>query len=145
MIALLQRVRRASVEIEGEVVARIDVGVLAFVCAEKGDSSNHAGRLLERILGYRIFPDEAGRMNRSLRDFGGGLLLVPQFTLAADTSSGTRPSLGGAMEPAAASALFTELVDWARTRYPVVEAGRFGADMRITQVCDGPMTVLLEV
>jgi D-tyrosyl-tRNA(Tyr) deacylase len=143
MIALLQRVTSAHVAIDGEIVGRIDSGVLAFVCAEKGDSSAQGERLLERVLGYRMFSDEAGKMNRSLRDVMGGLLLVPQFTLAADTSSGTRPSLGTALEPGAASELFAELVEQARRVHANVECGRFGANMQVGLVNDGPVTFWL--
>ena len=143
MIALLQRVRRAQVDIEGAVVGHIGAGVLAFVCAEKGDSTAQAERLLDRILGYRIFSDDAGRMNRSLRDVAGGLLLVPQFTLAADTASGTRPSLGTALDPKPASELFDLLVRRARTLHATVECGRFGADMQVELVNDGPVTFWL--
>lgn len=143
MIALLQRVRRAQVEIGGVSVGRIGPGVLAFVCAEKGDSTAQAERMLDRILGYRIFSDDAGRMNRSLRDVAGGLLLVPQFTLAADTASGTRPSLGTALEPKPASELFDLLVNRARALHSAVECGRFGADMQVELVNDGPVTFWL--
>lgn len=145
MIALLQRVSTARVEIEGEVVGRIDSGVLAFVCAEKGDTEAQVDRLLERILGYRMFSDGAGKMNKSLRDLAGGLLLIPQFTLAADTSSGTRPSLGTALAPDAASALFLRLVEQARVRHGNVACGRFGANMQVGLVNDGPVTFWLEV
>ena len=145
MIALLQRVSTAQVEIEGEVVGQIDSGVLAFVCAEKGDTEAQVDRLLERILGYRMFSDGAGKMNKSLRDLAGGLLLVPQFTLAADTSSGTRPSLGTALAPDAALMLFVRLVKEARARHGSVACGRFGANMQVGLVNDGPVTFWLEV
>ena len=145
MIALLQRVSTAQVEIEGEVVGRIDSGLLAFVCAEKGDTEAQVDRLIERILGYRMFSDGAGKMNKSLRDLAGGLLLIPQFTLAADTSSGTRPSLGTALAPDAASMLFVRLVEGARARHGSVACGRFGANMQVGLVNDGPVTFWLEV
>ena len=144
MIALLQRAASACVDVDGERLAEIGSGVLAFVCAQPGDDESVADRLLSRVLTYRMFPDEVGRMNRSLRDAGGGLLLVPQFTLAADTRSGTRPGFSGALPPAEARVLFEYLCDQARAAHPVVGTGRFGAHMRIGLVNDGPVTFWLE-
>lgn len=145
MIALLQRAATASVDIAGERVAEIGGGILALVCAQPGDSESVADRLLERILTYRMFPDDAGRMNRSVRDSGGGLLLVPQFTLAADTRSGTRPGFSRALAPDEASVLFDYLCTSARAAHPQVGAGRFGAHMRVSLVNDGPVTFWLEL
>lgn len=144
MIALLQRAATASVDIAGERVAEIGDGILALVCAQPGDNDSVADRLLERILTYRMFPDDAGRMNRSVRESGGGLLLVPQFTLAADTRSGTRPGFSKAMPPDEARVLFEYLCGRARAVHPRVGAGRFGADMRVSLVNDGPVTFWLE-
>ncbi len=145
MIALLQRVRQAQVEVDGALVGRIDKGLLVFIGVQRGDSELQAARLLERVLGYRVFADSAGRMNLSVRDIGGGLLLVPQFTLAADTRSGMRPSFTPAAPPAQAQALFERLVVLARDRHPVVATGQFGADMQVTLTNDGPVTFWLEV
>lgn len=145
MIGLIQRVSSARVDIGGELAGEIGRGALVFVCAQQGDTEAGVERLLERVLGYRIFPDDRGRMNRSLRDIGGGLLLVPQFTLAADTSSGTRPSLGTAMAPEPAARLFDLLVERARALHAPVTCGRFGADMQVSLVNDGPVTFWLEV
>jgi D-tyrosyl-tRNA(Tyr) deacylase len=145
MIALLQRAATASVDVDGEHLSEIGSGVLPFVCAQPGDNESVAERLLERILTYRMFPDEIGRMNRSVRESGGGLLLVPQFTLAADTRSGTRPGFSRALPPAEASALFDYLCARARAAHPQVGTGRFGAHMRVSLVNDGPVTFWLEV
>ena len=145
MIGLLQRVSAAKVEVEGETVGAIGPGLLAFVCAEHGDSERSTERMLERLLGYRLFADVAGKMNLSVKDIGGGLLLVPQFTLAADTSTGMRPSFSSAASPDAASALFERLLTLARSRHARVEAGRFGAHMRVSLVNDGPVTFWLRV
>jgi len=144
MIGLLQRVSSASVEIEGETVGRIDRGLMVLVGVERGDDEAKADRLLERLLGYRVFPDEQDRMNRSLRDIEGGLLLVPQFTLAADTRKGTRPGFSTAADPASGEALFDYVCNKARAEYPRVETGRFGADMRISLTNDGPVTFWLQ-
>ena len=143
MICLLQRVSRASVEIEGEAIGTIGQGILALVCAEPGDNERSAARLLERLLGYRVFADAAGKMNRSVQDIGGGLLLVPQFTLAADTRTGMRASFSSAAAPEEASALFDRLLALARTRHSPVEAGRFGAHMTVSLINDGPVTFWL--
>ena len=144
MIALIQRVGEASVTVDGQIVGRIGRGVLALIGVQRGDDGTSAARLLERVLGYRIFEDEAGRMNRSLTDIGGGLLLVPQFTLAADTRKGTRPGFSGAEQPERARALFDELVAMARARHAEVATGSFGAHMRVALVNEGPVTFWLE-
>lgn len=145
MIALLQRVTEASVGIEGETVAAIGPGLLVFVAVERGDGEAQAARLAERVLGYRIFPDAEGRMNRSLRDTAGALLAVPQFTLAADTASGTRPSLSRAAEPVEGARLFERFVICARASGTHVACGRFGAHMQVRLVNDGPVTFWLSV
>ncbi len=143
MIALLQRVTEASVSVEGESVGAIDSGLLALIGVEPADGDRELKRLLERILGYRIFPDEEGRMNRSLQQAGGGLLLVPQFTLAADTGKGMRPGFSTAAQPEQGERLFQRLVDHARAHHPVVEQGQFGANMQVSLTNDGPATFLL--
>lgn len=143
MIALLQRVASARVMAEGETLGAIGMGLLVFLGVERGDGERQADRLLERILGYRIFPDCQGRMNLSLNQVAGGLLLVPQFTLAADTSRGMRPSFTPAAPPEEGKRLFEYLLEEARARYPVVEAGRFGAHMRVALINDGPVTFIL--
>jgi D-tyrosyl-tRNA(Tyr) deacylase len=145
MIALIQRVQAAHVEVDGEVVGRIDAGLLALVAVERGDGAAQASRLLERLLGYRVFADAEGRMNRSLRDTGGGLLLVSQFTLAADTSSGTRPGFSGAASPEEGERWFDHLVEQARRAHPRVETGRFRTHMKVHLVNDGPVTFQLRV
>jgi len=147
MIGLLQRVRRAAVEIEGVAVAQIGVGLLVLVGVEPKDDEANAARLLERVLGYRVFADSAGRMNRSLRDLAepqAGLLLVPQFTLAADTRSGTRASFTGAAEPQLGRRLFDAMVAQAQRAWPTVGSGVFGADMQVSLVNDGPVTFWLQ-
>jgi len=144
MIGLLQRVTHASVTVEGEVVGEIGRGILVLVGVQKGDDERRADRLLERLLGYRVFPDEAGRMNQSLRDIGGGLLLVPQFTLAADTRKGTRAGFSTAAPPEEGRRLFEHLLARARARHADVASGRFGADMQVALVNDGPVTFWLE-
>lgn len=145
MIGLLQRVSRASVSVAGECIASIDAGLLVLVGVQRGDSEREAQRLLERLLGYRVFPDETGRMNLSVADTGGGLLLVPQFTLAADTGSGTRPGFSSAAEPGEGRRLFAWLLAQAEAAHSPVAAGRFGADMQVELVNDGPVTFHLEV
>jgi D-tyrosyl-tRNA(Tyr) deacylase len=140
MIGLLQRVSEARVDVAGERVAAIGRGLLVLVGVQKGDDEGRADRLLERLLGYRVFPDEAGRMNLSLRDIEGGLLLVPQFTLAADTKKGTRASFTSAAPPAQGELLFRYLVERALKLHEPVGTGRFGADMQIGLVNDGPVT-----
>lgn len=144
MIGLLQRVARARVEVDGTRIGAIDRGLLVLVAVEVGDTEREVDRLLERILGYRVFPDDAGRMNCSLTDIGGGLLLVPQFTLAADTQKGMRPSFTPAAAPDQGCRLFELLVSRARSVHEGVEAGRFGADMKVHLVNDGPVTFWLQ-
>jgi D-tyrosyl-tRNA(Tyr) deacylase len=144
MIGLLQRVSPARVEVAGQVIGAIDRGLLVLVGVQRGDNTARAERLLERLLGYRVFPDEAGRMNLCLREVGGGLLLVPQFTLAADTRKGTRASFTPAAPPELGADLFDHLVARARAAYPRVETGRFGADMQVSLVNDGPVTFWIE-
>jgi len=144
MIALIQRVSEASVRIGGEVVGAIGPGLLALVAVEARDSPAAVDRTLERLLGYRVFPDAEGRMNLSLRDTGGGLLLVPQFTLAADTRKGMRPSFSSAAPPELGTGLFDLLLSRARAAHPVVAAGRFGADMQVALINDGPVTFWLQ-
>ena len=144
MIGLLQRVTQASVASVGVELARIGPGLLVFVGVERSDDETRADRLLERLLGYRVFPDADGRMNRSLRDHGGGLLLVPQFTLAADTAKGARPSFTPAAPPEAGERLFEYLCTHATREWPQTARGRFGADMQVSLVNDGPVTFILE-
>lgn len=144
MLALIQRVTEAKVEVEGEVIGQIGPGLLALVGIEPGDTEAMIRRMAERLLGYRIFADEAGRMNRSLADTAGGLLLVSQFTLAADTGSGMRPSFTTAAPPAEAERGFNQLVAICREKHVSrVETGRFGAHMVVSLVNDGPVTFLL--
>lgn len=151
MIALLQRVTEASVNIEGQVVARIGPGLMVLVCAQREDDAAVGRRLLDRLLRYRVFADDAGRMNRSLLDLraagaeNGQLLLVPQFTLAADTRSGLRPSFTPAAPPALGRELFATFVEDARRQVPDTRCGRFGADMKVGLVNDGPVTFWLQV
>ncbi|MEQ8660995.1 MAG: D-aminoacyl-tRNA deacylase [Gammaproteobacteria bacterium] len=145
MIGLIQRVDKAYVEVSGEVIGSIQRGLMALVGVERGDGELEAARLLERLLGYRVFPDSEGRMNRSLADIDGGLLLVPQFTLAADTRKGMRPSFTPAAPPEDGKRLFGYLVAQARKTHPRVGSGRFGAHMKVTLVNDGPVTFWLEV
>jgi D-tyrosyl-tRNA(Tyr) deacylase len=145
MIALIQRVARARVSCAAEVLGDIDAGILALVCAEKGDGPAQARALVDKVLGFRIFSDDLGRMNRSLTEVGGALLIVPQFTLAADTRSGTRASFTPAAEPLLARPLFDKFVEYARSVHASVEAGRFGADMDVELVNRGPVTFWLRV
>lgn len=144
MIALLQRVSQASVSVEGACIARIQRGLLVLLCAEKNDTAAQADALLNKLLAYRVFSDESGKMNLNIAQVGGELLLVPQFTLAADTRSGTRPSFTPAAPPQQASTLFDHVVAEAKLRHPVVETGRFGADMQVALVNDGPVTFWLQ-
>lgn len=144
MIGLLQRVTQAQVQVDAAPIGAIGRGLLVLVAVQPTDTPARAERLLERLLGYRVFPDSDGRMNLSLRDIGGGLLLVPQFTLAADTRKGTRASFTSAAPPAAGEILFGHLVERARAGHPVVATGRFGADMQVSLVNDGPVTFWLE-
>ncbi len=144
MLILIQRVTEASVRVEDTVVGRIGPGLLALVGMEPGDTPAQIERMADRVLGYRVFADESGRMNRSLRDTGGGLLLVSQFTLAADTASGMRPGFSTAAEPAEAERGFNRLVEICRQKHaPGVEIGQFGAHMVVSLVNDGPVTFLL--
>jgi D-tyrosyl-tRNA(Tyr) deacylase len=145
MIGLLQRVSQASVVVDGDTVGAIRHGLMVLVCAEKGDTEREADALLAKLLGYRVFSDEAGKMNRSVRDVEGGLLLVPQFTLAADTRSGTRPSFSPAAAPADGRRLFEHFVRQARERHGNVETGQFGADMQVSLTNDGPVTFWLRI
>ena len=143
MIALIQRVTEARVRVAGETVGAIGPGILALVGVERGDGDTEAERLAERVLGYRIFPDAQGRMNRSLVDIGGALLAVPQFTLVADTKKGSRPSFSSGATPEEGRRLFERFVEGAR-RGARVETGRFGADMQVSLVNDGPVTFWLQ-
>lgn len=145
MIALIQRVTRASVTVDARSVGDIGRGILALVGVERGDGPAQRDRLLERVLGYRIFEDDAGRMNLSVTDIAGGLLLVPQFTLAADTRKGTRPGFSTAEAPDTAKTRFDEFVAAARARHPRVATGEFGAHMQVSLVNDGPVTFWLRV
>ncbi len=143
MIALVQRVREARVEVAGQVIGAVGKGLLVLVCAEPDDTEAVAHRLVDKLLKLRIFADEAGRMNRSLQDIAGGLLLVSQFTLAADTSGGNRPSFTGAAGAEQGRALYEVVLRLARERHPLVQAGEFGADMQVHLVNDGPVTIPL--
>lgn len=145
MIALIQRVSQASVTVDGLTTGAIHAGLMVLLCAERGDSEKQADALLKKLLAYRVFSDEAGKMNRSLAESAGGLLLVPQFTLAADTNSGTRPSFTPAAAPELARQLFDYFVRMARTRHAQVETGQFGADMKVSLTNDGPVTFWLQI
>lgn len=145
MKLLLQRVRGARVEVAGEIVGAIDQGLLVLVGIEPQDEAATLRKGLQRLLNYRVFSDESGKMNLSLQDVNGGLLLVSQFTLAADTRSGLRPGFSRAAPPAQGLAMFEQLVELAREQHPQVATGRFGADMQVHLVNDGPVTFLLEV
>jgi D-tyrosyl-tRNA(Tyr) deacylase len=145
MIALLQRVSRADVVVDGATVGAIEAGLMVLVCAERNDGEKEADALLAKLLSYRVFADYAGKMNRSVTDVAGGLLLVPQFTLAADTQSGTRPSFTPAAAPDAGRRLFDHFVAQARAKHTVVETGQFGAHMQVSLTNDGPVTFWLQV
>ena len=145
MLALLQRVKEARVEIDGNTVGQIDAGLLILVCAERGDTPAVADKLLAKLLKLRIFSDDAGKMNRSVQDVNGGLLIVSQFTLAADTSGGNRPSFGNAAPPDEGRRLYDDFVARARVAHLVVQTGQFGADMQVHLVNDGPVTIPLTV
>lgn len=145
MIALLQRVTQANVKVNGEVVGEIGAGILALLGVQKDDDMAQADRLLERLLSYRIFPDSEDKMNLSLKDMEGGLLLVPQFTLAADTQKGTRPSFSSAAHPDDGRRLFDYVLERAQQTHPHVASGIFGADMKVSLVNDGPVTFWLQV
>lgn len=144
MIGLLQRVSRASVRVDGETVGQIERGLLVLCCVQREDHEQNIRRLAERLAGYRVFEDKTGRMNHSVSDIGGGLLLVPQFTLAADTRKGMRASFSKAAPPELGSTFFDLLVTECRKRLETVETGRFGADMKVSLVNDGPVTFWLE-
>jgi D-tyrosyl-tRNA(Tyr) deacylase len=144
MIALLQRVSNARVEVEGATVGEIGGGLMVLLCAERGDTEREADALLDKLLAYRVFSDDAGKMNRSVTDIGGALLLVPQFTLAADTRSGTRPSFTPAAAPADGRRLFDYFVNRAAVKHGKVETGQFGAQMQVSLTNDGPVTFWLE-
>lgn len=143
MIALLQRVTQAHVDVAGIRIATIGAGLLSFIAVERGDSEHAAERLLERLLGYRVFADTTGRMSLSLADTGGDLLLVPQFTLAADTRKGTRPSFTPAASPELGRQLFTYFCTAAQCRHGTVQMGQFAADMQVTLTNDGPVSFWL--
>lgn len=145
MIALIQRVQHASVVVHGKTIGAIETGILALVGVEKDDSDVKAKRLLERVLNYRIFADSDDKMNLSLRDINGGLLLVPQFTLAADTQKGNRPSFSSAATPEQGQQLFELFVTQAKEQHNKVETGQFGADMKVSLLNDGPVTFWLQV
>ncbi len=145
MKALLQRVSQASVVVDGETVGAIDGGLLVFLGLDQGDDLALGERLLDKLLSYRVFPDDSGRMNRSVSDIQGGVLLVSQFTLAADTRKGLRPSFSSALPPADAELLYEQLLAALRRRHGTVAAGRFGADMQVSLINDGPVTFLLEL
>ena len=145
MIALLQRVSEARVRVEGEVIGEIGRGLLVLLCAERGDTEAVGDKLLAKLLKLRIFADEAGKMNRSVQDVGGGLLLVSQFTLAADVSGGNRPSFTQAAAPEDGRRLYEHVVRQARAAHPIVQTGQFAADMQVALVNDGPITIPLRV
>ena len=141
MISLLQRVSEASVRVDGAVIGQINAGLLVLLCAEKGDTEALADKMLAKILKLRIFSDEAGKMNRSVQDVGGGLLVVSQFTLAADVAGGNRPSFTQAAAPDDGRRLYEHFVAQARAAHPVVQTGQFAADMKVSLVNDGPITI----
>jgi D-aminoacyl-tRNA deacylase len=145
MLALVQRVRQARVEVAGEAVGAIGPGLLVLVCAEPADTEAHAARLVDKLLKLRVFADDAGKMNRSVQDVAGGLLIVSQFTLAADVSGGNRPSFTGAAAPEQGRALYEAVLRLASERHAPVQAGRFGADMQVSLVNDGPVTIPIKV
>ena len=145
MIARLQRVSEASVRVDGEVIGKIDAGLLVLLCAEKGDTEAVADKMLAKILKLRIFSDDAGKMNRSLQDVGGGLLVVSQFTLAADVAGGNRPSFTQAAVPEEGRRLYEFFVAQAKKVHPMVQTGRFAADMKVALVNDGPVTIPLRM
>ncbi|MDR2325376.1 MAG: D-tyrosyl-tRNA(Tyr) deacylase [Acidovorax sp.] len=145
MLSVVQRVKSARVEVDGQITGQIEQGLLALVCAEQGDSEAEADKLLAKLLKLRIFQDDAGKMNRSLQDVGGGLLVVSQFTLAADTKGGNRPSFTGAAAPAEGQRLYDYFVAQARAGHPVVQTGIFAADMQVHLVNDGPVTIPVRI
>jgi D-tyrosyl-tRNA(Tyr) deacylase len=145
LISVIQRVSQARVEVDGLAIGEIGPGLLVLVCAERGDAETQADKLLAKILKLRIFSDEAGKMNRSLQDIAGGLLVVSQFTLAADTTGGNRPSFTNAASPDEGRRLYDYFVRQARVAHPVVQTGEFAADMKVHLVNDGPVTIPLRV
>lgn len=145
MIALIQRVSQANVVVDGSTIGAIDAGLMVLLCAERGDTEKQADSLLTKLLAYRVFGDEADKMNRSVTDTKGGLLIVPQFTLAADTNSGTRPSLTPAAPPELGRQLFDYFVRTARVKHAQVETGQFGADMQVSLTNNGPVTFWLQI
>ncbi len=145
MIALVQRVAEARVEVEGRVTGAIGRGLLVLVCAQPSDTEVQAAKLVDKLLKLRVFSDDAGKMNRSVQDVSGGLLVVSQFTLAADTAGGNRPSFSGAAPAAQGRALYEAVLRLARERHPQVQAGEFGADMQVHLVNDGPVTIPMTV
>lgn len=144
MIALVQRVTRARVDVEGQTVGAIERGLLILLGVERADTPREADRLLERVLTYRVFADEEGKMNLDVQDVAGGLLVVPQFTLAADTRKGTRPSFSSAAPPELGRSLYDYFVQQTRSRYATVATGQFGADMQVSLTNDGPVTFWLQ-
>ena len=145
MRALIQRVKSAKVEVNGQIIGQIEQGLLVFVGLGKNDNLATAEKLLKKILAYRVFGDDTGRMNHNVQQVKGGLLLVSQFTLMADTKKGLRPDFGPAMPPDDAKQLFAQLVELAKTMYDNVETGEFGADMQVSLINDGPVTFALDV
>lgn len=145
MKAVLQRVSEACVTVNGELIGRVGKGLLVLLCAERGDTEIQADKMLAKILKLRIFNDDDGKMNRSLQDVAGGLLVVSQFTLAADTSSGNRPGFSSAAPPADGQRLYDYFVAQARAAHAVVQTGRFGADMQVALINDGPVTIPLRI
>ncbi len=141
MIAILQRVSQASVRVDDQVIGQIGAGLLVLLCAEKGDTDAVADKMLAKMLKLRIFSDDAGKMNRSVQDIGGGLLVVSQFTLAADVTGGNRPSFTQAAAPDEGRRLYDHFVAQARTQHPLVQTGRFAADMQVSLINDGPITI----
>lgn len=145
MIGLLQRVTEANVAVDNEIIGAIEHGLMVLVGVEKNDTEAQADRLLERLLGYRVFADTEGKMNLSVADVAGGVLLVPQFTLPADTQKGARPSFSSAASPDKGKRMFDYFVEQAKKKYNKIETGRFGADMKVSLVNDGPVTFWLQV
>ena len=145
MIAVLQRVREASVAVSGERIGAIGAGLLVLVCAEPSDAEAQAEKLVDKLLKLRIFSDEAGKMNRSVQDINGGLLIVSQFTLAADTTGGNRPSFSGAAGAEQGRRLYEHVLRYARNRHAQVEQGEFGADMQVSLINDGPVTIPMRI
>ena len=145
MIAILQRVRRAQVDVAGQTIGAIDQGLLMLVCAEPADTEREAEKLVDKVLKLRIFSDAAGKMNLSLKDVGGGLLVVSQFTLAADTSAGNRPSFTGAAGAEQGRRLYEQVLRYAGAQHAIVASGEFGADMQVSLVNDGPVTIPLRI